>query len=674
MKKWCLFIVLNFFISPFFSQDDICEEDVPSSVKKLYEKGKNYKKYDYKHRIKYFKDALEIEEECLACIWELGKMSFRRRYTSGEPMDFPKKYFLQLERFCPSYHADVFYYLSLIYYMEKNDCEAANYFEKFLLFPDDNLKKIAVNYKDQKQYVKASLEMSTYFCDFYNNPVPFNPYVLKDVCKADRNEVLPVISPDNELLYFTSEFDEHIKGDVMTHHEQIFSLSDREDIKDDFKKGISMPPPFNMGPKYGGASLSINNKEMYVCACLPNGAYFNCDIYHTTLKIMDRSVKYDTIDFQWTPLRNLGPNINGPQTWEGQPSLSGDGKTLYFASSRPGAVGKIDIYYSEKNEDGSWGKAKNIGRPINTEESDKSPFIHTDSKTLYFVSESSDLRWGAGDFDIFYTKQNEETGKWDKPTNIGYPINSEGPEESLIVSLDGHYGYFSSQRKEGIGGKDIFNFEIPVDAKPEKVVLIKGVDQGGDPDKESNTKLFTKDENGERVEQSLSFDEEGSFVALVNVEDAKGDIALEFESEGAGYQSILLTQDEIQKSVVKEKEVEIKQVEPGTTFTINDILFEINSSNLLSSSTLVLDGFVDWLIKNESLKVEIQGHTDDVGRDEDNMALSMDRAFSVMEYILSKGVEKNRLTFKGYGETNPKVPNDTDINRSKNRRTDFLIF
>ena len=103
----------------------------------------------------------------------------------------------------------------------------------------------------------------------------------------------------------------------------------------------------------------------------------------------------------------MGPNINGPQTWESKPSLSADGKTLYFASARPGGYGKIDIYFSEK-DDGTWLKAKNIGKPVNTAESDKSPFIHTDSKTLYFVSESSDLRWGAGDFDIFYTRQDPE--------------------------------------------------------------------------------------------------------------------------------------------------------------------------------------------------------------------------------------------------------------------------
>ena len=282
--------------------------------------------------------------------------------------------------------------------MEKNDCEAKNYFNQFLSFPIDDKKKLAINYDDQKAYVEASVEMSTYFCDFYTNPVPFSPRLISAVSTSDKHEVLPVISPDNEQLYFTAEYDEQIKGDVMITHAQVFKMSTRENMKSNFNDPFPLDEPFNVGPKYGGATISLNNKEMFICACTPNGGYFNCDIYHTTNRkiekhIVEDDIEFDTTFYEWTPLRNLGPNINGPQTWEGQPSLSADGKTLYFASARPGGYGKIDIYYSERNQDGSWSKAKNIGRPINSPESDKSPFIHTDSKTLYFVSESSDDRW-----------------------------------------------------------------------------------------------------------------------------------------------------------------------------------------------------------------------------------------------------------------------------------------
>ena len=678
-RRYILSLLLFFFFKLFIIGQDLdCEVEVPKSIEKIYLKAKNYKKYDYKNRVKYYKETLELEEDCIPCIWELAKMSFRRKYTIGDPMDFPKKYFLQLESLCPAFHADVYYYLSLIYYMEKNDCEAVKYFNKFLEFPTENKKQIAINYKDQKLYVEASLEMSQYFCDFYSNPVPFNPKVLKNISTAERNEILPVISPDNEHIYYTIEYDEYVKGDFAVHHEQLFANSTRVSFRENFLEGKPLEEPFNLGPKYGGATLSLNNKEMYICACIQNGGYFNCDLYVSenqkkTITLKREGKDFDTTFYSWSPLKNLGPNVNGPQTWEAQPSLSGDGKTLYFASARPGGYGKIDIYYSNRNEDGSWSKAENMGKPINSSESDKSPFIHTDSRTFYFVSESSDYRWGAGDFDIFYTQQNEETLIWEEPKNIGYPINSEEAEESLIVSVDGHYGYFSSTRKEGLGGKDIFYFEIPEEAKPDKIVLAKGKGSFG-PNGSENAKMILRDKNGNKKEQDFSVGDEGEFIAIVNVEEVKGDALLEIQTEGGAFESLLISEEDVGNTVVKEKQIDVKPMEKGEAYTINDILFESNSSKLKESSKIVLDGFVDWLLVNKELNIEIQGHTDDIGPDKANLALSMDRSFSVMEYLIKNGVEKSRLKFKGYGESNPKVPNNSSKSRSINRRTDFLIF
>ncbi len=678
-RRYILSLLLFFFFKLFIIGQDLdCEVEVPKSIEKIYLKAKNYKKYDYKNRVKYYKETLELEEDCIPCIWELAKMSFRRKYTIGDPMDFPKKYFLQLESLCPAFHADVYYYLSLIYYMEKNDCEAVKYFNKFLEFPTENKNQIAINYKDQKLYVEASLEMSQYFCDFYSNPVPFNPKVLKNISTAERNEILPVISPDNEHIYYTIEYDEYVKGDFAVHHEQLFANSNRVSFRENFLEGKPLEEPFNLGPKYGGATLSLNNKEMYICACIQNGGYFNCDLYVSenqkkTITLKREGKDFDTTFYSWSPLKNLGPNVNGPQTWEAQPSLSGDGKTLYFASARPGGYGKIDIYYSNRNEDGSWSKAENMGKPINSSESDKSPFIHTDSRTFYFVSESSDYRWGAGDFDIFYTQQNEETLIWEEPKNIGYPINSEEAEESLIVSVDGHYGYFSSTRKEGLGGKDIFYFEIPEEAKPDKIVLAKGKGSFG-PNGSENAKMILRDKNGNKKEQDFSVGDEGEFIAIVNVEEVKGDALLEIQTEGGAFESLLISEEDVGNTVVKEKQIDVKPMEKGEAYTINDILFESNSSKLKESSKIVLDGFVDWLLVNKELNIEIQGHTDDVGPDKANLALSMDRSFSVMEYLIKNGVEKSRLKFKGYGESNPKVPNTSSKSRSINRRTDFLIF
>jgi outer membrane protein OmpA-like peptidoglycan-associated protein len=284
------------------------------------------------------------------------------------------------------------------------------------------------------------------------------------------------------------------------------------------------------------------------------------------------------------------------------------------------------------------------------------------------------LRWGAGDFDIFFTKQSKKEGKWDEPQNIGYPINSEAPEESLIVSVDGRYGYFSSQRSNGLGGKDIFYFEIPEKAKPDKIILAKGQADADDPEMLKKTKISIRNSDGQKEEQDISIDSDGEFIAVLNVEDVDGDALVEIESDSGAYQSLLITNEDVNKTVIKEKEIEVKAIEKGKAYTINDIVYETNSSNLLGSSKIVLDGFSDWLKTNSALNIEIQGHTDNVGSNNANMALSMDRAFSVMEYLISNGIDTSRVKFKGYGETLPKASNDTDKGRSENRRTDFLIY
>ena len=194
------------------------------------------------------------------------------------------------------------------------------------------------------------------------------------------------------------------------------------------------------------------------------------------------------------------------------------------------------------------------------------------------------------------------------------------------------------------------------------------------PELLANAKLTMIDDSGEKKEQELNIDEEGDFVAVVNVENVKGDALVQLEGEETAFQSILISSEEILDGVLKDKDLSVKKVEKGESYTINDILYETNSSKIVSSSKKVLDAFAIWLKSNPDLNIEIQGHTDDVGAEESNQALSMDRAFSVMEYLLSCGISKDRMTFKGYGESMPKFSNYTDKGRAKNRRTDFLVF
>ncbi len=677
MKKNTVIFILLLICNMFYSQEEEskCGDVVNPKIQKLIDKAKNSKKYDYKERVAFYKEAIEDDEECISCIWNLAKLTYFRSYSKGDNFEISKKYFHLIESLCPEFHADIYYYLSLIYYSEVNDCESKKYFQKFLDFPTIDTKKLSRNYTDQVSSIELTLPVAKFYCDFYSNPVSFYPMVLQNVSMSDKNEFLPIISPDNEMIYFTREYEFQAKGDIMSRLMQDFTVSKRENVDEDFDNGEVLRPPFNVGHQYGGASISLNNKEMYICVCKQNGAYNNCDIYMSTYELKARGVITDTVAYEWSELKNLGPNINGPQSWEAQPTLSGDGKTLYFASARPGGKGSVDIYYSERQEDGSWGKAKNMGYPINTPESDKSPFIHTDSKTLYFVSKVSEYRLGAGEFDIYFSRQDKNTDKWSEPENIGHPINTEGDEEGIIVSTDGLYAYYSSERSDiGLGGKDIFYFTMPEKAKPDKVVLIKGVVDTENFDDLTDTKLQVRYKSGEVHEQKIDIDQEGNYVAIANVGKGDEDVVLEVKKEGKAFQSKLIKKEDTDITFVKDQELEIKDIQKGSTYTIKDILFKTNSSEIDPASELVLDAFADWMNDNPDLRIEIQGHTDDVGGEEDNYALSKDRAFTVMEYLGSVGVESSRMKFKGFGENSPKYENDSSKNRAKNRRTDFLIL
>ena len=432
-----------------------------------------------------------------------------------------------------------------------------------------------------------------------------------------------------------------------------------------------MPSPFDQAPKLGGVSISLNNKEMYVCKCEQQADVMNCDLFVTRYEKVEKEGKEI---FIWTPLENLGPNINGPRTWEAQPSISADGKTLFFATFRDPNKG-MDIYYSERQADGTWGLAKSIGPVINTSAHEKSPFIHSDSRTLYFAAETTESRLGAGGYDIFYTKQDPATGEWSKPRNLGYPINNEGDQESLIVSVDGKLAYFSSSgHKDAVGGKDILAFEMPVKARPDKVKLIKGSVVSSNSEPVKDAKLELRYEDGKVVEQELKTDEAGDYVAVVNMGKGDEDVLMTVKKEGYAFESKLLKKEETDEPVLKDAELHVDKIETGKTYTINDILFGSNSYELSKESKIVLDGFASFMKINSKLSVEIQGHTDDIGNDKDNLVLSEKRANAVMQYLMSRGVPKNKLKSKGYGESAPKFPNDSNENRAKNRRTDFLIL
>ena len=790
-----------------------------------------------------------------------------KSYKKSEEM------FIETLNHCADYNANCSYYLGVINYYQQEMLEAIKWFKIFKNFkhadptryPDDYAKKL-----DDVNSVIKELEEEI---EMNSKKVPFDPKIVPNVSSANP-EYFPMISPDNELMFFTRKVDLGGTGEIVRDKiQEQFSYSLRPNIATPFDKGKAFNKPFNDGTfqSYGAATMSVDNKEMIMCACKnemqANGQnYLNCDLYRTEY---ERSGAGGN-DFIWTPLENMGTGINTKNGWEGQPTLSADGNTMYYTCMRP-TTRDNDIYVVERGKDGKWGDAKPFD-VINTDGKDKSPFLHQDSESLYFVSTSTETRKGAGGLDIFYIRKID--GVWSKPKNIGIPINTPDDELGIFVSTNGELAYYSSRTG---GDWNIYSFELYEEARPSAVTIMKGTlnDENGKPIEGASIEVAYGGGSNEKSTVKVNGND-GKYAVVVK-NPTKQDVMVTVKKEGYAFDSKLITKEEFaaqaavapkdvalanKKETVKKEpdnitktqtstqnktdvavntkkvpestidksntknstnsstitnstngksdemtnsksssknlnnnttadnnstnsksdektnskpistnstastitnstnvkgdettisksssknsstvsnttnvsnnettnkksestivspkttsvvnsdkvttknptpsepvdlevqkilpqstakntpvsmpknDLVVKKLKVGVAYTINDILFETNSSELSDRSKFILKEFSSFLVENPTSKIMIQGHTDDYGEDTENLKLSEERAQAVKDYLISLNIKSDRMTAKGFGETMPKLPNSSDENRAKNRRTDFVL-
>lgn len=570
---------------------------------------------------------------------------------------------------CANYHADCSYYIGSILLSNGNKEKAAVALQEFIDFPQDDFTRLPNDNEVKRSQVAKFL--SDYLAEkaLIENPVPFEPKLVVNV-SSRLDEYFPMISPDNDLLFFTRKVDRSNLGDIDVNIKEEFSVASRDNYLADFSSGDPLPKPFNDGTfvNYGTASLSVDNKEMIICACknetIYKQNYLNCDLYTTTYK---RSGKGGN-DFTWSPLVNMGPGINTPDGWEAQPSLSADGKLLFYTTLRKGSRDN-DIYYCERKADGSWG----LGKPfdvINTAGKDKSPFFHQDGETLYFVSSITDQRKGIGGLDIFYIRK--ENGSWTTPKNIGFPINTTSDELGLFVSTNGKVAYYSSYKD---GNWNIYSFELYQDARPQEVVLIKGelLDDKNQAITDAEVEI-TNHETGEKTSFKVNGDD-GKYTAVVKV-NKPGDVTLTVKKDGFAFNAKVIKPEtlKIETDLQIKTNFVLEELEKGKKYNINDILFSTDSYEIPLQSKIILTCFSEFLKENSEIKIAIDGHTDDIGDAATNLTLSLNRSEAVKNYLMDKGISENRLNARGFGEAKPKVSNDNEDNRAINRRTEFEVL
>jgi outer membrane protein OmpA-like peptidoglycan-associated protein len=388
--------------------------------------------------------------------------------------------------------------------------------------------------------------------------------------------------------------------------------------------------------------------------------YGSCDIFYS-----------QKVNGRWTRPRNAGPSVN-TNHWETQPSFSSDGKTLYFIRGIRGRSGirEQDIYTSTIGEDGKFSMAVKITTVVNSPMKEESVFIHPDNLTLYF---SSDGHPGMGGLDIFMSKRTPG-GDWGTPVNLGYPINTFSDENSLLVDPAGKLAFFASDRKGGYGGLDIYQFELPEGVRPEKITYVKGKVYNARTKEplEANFELLDLDLQ-ELVTRSYSGMNGEFFLTLTT----NRNYLVNVSRPGFLFYSDNFSLKEIAADFNKPYllDIPLQPIDTGSVVELKNIFFDVNKWDLKPESKAELEKLVSFLQKNPTLRIELGGHTDNSGDKKFNLTLSANRAKAVYDYLLLNGkIAASRLTYKGYGDSRPKVPNDTPENKARNRRTEFKVI
>jgi outer membrane protein OmpA-like peptidoglycan-associated protein len=521
-------------------------------------------------------------------------------------------------------------------------------FEKALFHINDLFsKKPPKNETSLKaaQFRKRSYEFAVEYAKKQkNSQYVFAPQNMGDAINSSSSEYFPSLTIDGQELVITRR--------VGNSNEDFF-YSIQKDNK--WEKVKPMPGDVNTPENEGAQNISQDGEWLVFTGCNRKDGFGSCDIY----------ISYRT-DNGWSEAESLGGWVNSDQ-WESQPCLSPDKRDLYFASRRHGGYGGIDIYVSHLQPNGRWGEPENLGPDVNTSGDEQCPFIHADNQTLYFTSNF----WpGYGDDDLFYIRKGPN-GVWSKPVNLGYPINTVDREGTLFIAADSKTAYYTSDRADSKGGLDIYSFELREDVRPYKTLWVKGKVFDKKTTKGIPSAVELMDLTTQQVTSKVQTDEQGNY--LITLPIGK-DYAFTVNRKGYLFYSDNFMLSKVSPDSTYQKNIPLQPIEVNASVVLNNIFFDVNKFDLKPASLAELDKIVQLMIDNPTVKIQITGHTDNVGKAADNLTLSNNRAKKVVSYLVSKRIAPQRLSFKGFGQIQPVADNKTEVGRAKNRRTEMKVI
>lgn len=529
-----------------------------------------------------------------------------------------------------------------LYYFAESELKTGDYasalthYQNYKLYGKPTFDKITLTDK----YIQDCL----FAIEAIKHPVPFSPQNLGKNINTKDQEYLAALTTDENTLIFTRQINAN----------EDFYRSEK--INNEWVEATYLSQNINT-PNYneGAQCISPDGQFLFFTGCNRPDGLGRCDIY-----ISKKEGK------EWSKPINLGFPVN-TKGWESQPSLSSDGKTLYFVSDRSGGFGSYDIWKSKLGADGKWEMPINLGVKINTRFDEQSPFIHPDNKTLYFSSNG----WlGLGNKDLFISRL-DSINNWSVPENLGYPINTYGEESGLTINASGTKAFFSSNNFNGFGGFDIYSFDLPKNLKPQAINYVKGIVFDDDNKNKLGALIDIIDlKTKQSIYTAYADTFDGSFLATL----PKGsDYSLNVAKDGYLFYSENFSLEKYKPGVPILLEVPLQKIAVGKKVILKNIFFDTNKFDLKPYSLSELEKLISFLKDNPNIKIEIDGHTDNVGNDDANMLLSLNRAKAVYDFLIQQKIEQSRLTYKGYGETMPVADNGLADGRASNRRTEFLI-
>ena len=636
------------------AQEYSTKKTVKGKLKKAWEKGMEYNTQGQDMKaIKEFEKALSIDPTFIDAQLQWAALYYGlKRYDLGE-QGFEKVLAID-----PTYNKKVFYTLGLAELRQNKYLEAAEHFKAYI---DSGSKNEVLLGKASKLYKDCNFIGSA-----LANPVPYNPISLGDNINTSNSEYLPSLTADGKTLVYT----------VRERNDENFYISNK--INGEWQQGEPIIA-INTTMNEGAQSLSADGKMIFFTDCGGRKGYGSCDLFYS-----------EVIEGEWSYSKNVGRPVNG-KSWDAQPSVSSDKNALYFCSNRSDGLGESDIWVSYRQEDGTWGIPENLGEQINTPKREMSPFIHPDGQTLYFMSNGLP---GMGGFDLYYSRKQED-GSWGEPINLGYPINTKDNEGAMIISLDGKTAYFASDRKLGTtdseaafgdptrsSDTDLYLFELYEAARPQPVTYVKA-------------KVFdieTKEllsANAELIDLSTGntvattrTDYQGEFLITLPLgKDYALNVSKQkylFHSENFSLAKNMSSEEpfllEIGLQPIQEPLADGSMLTESKPVILKNVFFETAKADLRPESIAELNRLKLLLEENPRMRIRLNGHTDNVGTDEDNLKLSDDRARAVYDYLVENGIDAKRLKFKGFGESLPIDTNDTPEGRQNNRRTEFVVI